>query len=684
MERATVRTKALKNAPSFLRDAKRTGTKVKAAGVVNSLNKINFQDGQVFVKLRHMWSNSFITVTAKPGPRDGGGIQLSWYEAEGAVVQDISSYEYFGLFYTDGLKMVWVRAELVSMNSGGIKLAAPDGGDEVSERNCRRFKCIEISAKLSQGTVCLQGTMQDYSGPAFAVEIPRDQIDAVRKINIDMPVNIILTNSKEILFDATCRIVRGSAPDLKTTLVLAPLSTNIKKFKPKHSRSIRQKLHPQPSIEFSHAFLDKKISLKAIDISGAGVSVEEDSVNALLVPGMVIPEMSINFANSFKIQCRSQVLHSKFTGNYDTVKVGLVFTDMNCEDQMQLASILYQTRNERSFIGTSVDLDELWDFFFETGFIYPKKYISIEERKEKFKALYERLYNGCPTIARHLIYRDKGIIYGHLSMFRYYQRTWLFHHHAAIKSSQHKAGLVVLDHLLQHVNDVHHLADASMKYIACYFRPNNRFANRVFGGGLRSLQDPRKGSLDEFAYFHHDDSKAQELPSDWILARSIREDFKRLKSFYDEISGGLMVDALDLGKETLYGEEINSSYREHGLERERKFYSLKNDAGHLVAVFILNFSDAGLNMSSLTDCIQVMVIDHEKVGSDKIKSALDILSDNFEGKAPVLLFPKKYADDHALAYENVYILGLLDLNCISKFLSFLTGLTKPSLRLAKK
>ncbi|MCK4837192.1 MAG: hypothetical protein KAS94_00230 [Desulfobulbaceae bacterium] len=666
------------------RGAERTGRHVKAGGVINSLNRINFHGGHVFVRLRHIWNNSFKTVAAKPEPGEGAGIQLSWDEAGRALSKDIYLYEYCGVFYTDGLKMVWVKAGLISMDTCGVALAAPEGGDEVNERQHRRYLCLEIATRLAQGLISLRGVMKDYSAAAFAIVVAADQRAVVREINVDMPVNIVLGDGDEVLLAATCRIVRTLTTDKEITMVLAPVATNISRFKPKKYRGIRQNLTPQPSIEFNHPFSGKKISLKAVDISGSGISVEEASTDSLLMAGMIIPAMAITFAKSFQIQCRTQVLYNRCPGEGKSVQAGLVFTDMDGENQLQLASILFQAKNDRSYVGTDVNQDDLWNFFFETGFIYPNKYKDIEAQKGKFRALYSRLYNGCPDIARHIVYRDKGVINGHVSMFRYYQKTWILHHHAAIRSSQHKAGLVVMDHILQHINEVHHLADAAMDYIACYFRPNNRFANRAFGGALRSLQDPRKSSLDEFAYFHHGDSGMRELPNDWDLAQSCREDFVRVKSYYDKISGGLMLDSLDLGEVPLAEGEINSIYRSHGLKRERKFYSLKNQHGRLTAMFILNFSDAGLNMSSLTNCIQIVVIDEEKVGSDKIKSGLDILGAHYGGEAPVLLFPRRYADDNDLAYENIYTLGVLSLNYISKFLDFMTGLTKSPLRLAKK
>lgn len=685
MELATVKTVSLRETTSPQRNPEIIGNIVKPAGVVNSLNRINFQGDHVFVKLRHLWRNSFITVTAKPEAGDGEEIRLSWEETKRAVAQDISSYEYFGLFYKDGAKMVWVRARLMAMTTEGIKLAAPDGGEEVNERNSRRFKCLEIPAKITQGTIRLQGKMHDYGGQAFAIKISENRIDAVRKINSAIPINIVIGSGEAVLFVAKCRIVRSAIFASEAVLVLAPISTNIKKFTAKQYRSVRQSILPQPSIEFNHPFLDKKVSLKAIDISGSGVSVEEAPGNCLMMPGMVIPEMAINFANSFKIPCKAQVLYNRYVDSSDLIQTGLVFTEMNCENQIQLAAILYRAKNERSYVGTDVDQNELWNFFFETGFIYPRKYKAIAAQKEKIKALYNLLYRGRPDLARHITYRDKAIIYGHVSMFRYYRRTWLLHHHAAIKSSHHKAGLVVMDHILQHINEVHHFPDAAMKYIACYFRPNNRFANRVFGGASKFLQDSRKSSLDEFAYFHLDGRAPLALPHDWDLTQSSPEDFEELKSFYNEISGGLMLEALDLVTNGGQAEEeINSSYRAQDLKRERKFYSLKTATGRLAALFILNFSDVGLNMSSLTNCIQVIVVDRGGGDSDKIANALSLLGEQLEDKAPVLFFPRIYADKNALVYENIYTLGILDLSYISQFMGFMESLTKSPLRLAKK
>jgi len=47
-------------------------------------------------------------------------------------------------------------------------------------------------------------------------------------------------------------------------------------------------------------------------------------------------------------------------------------------------------------------MDALWDFFFESGFIYPSKYEFIQKNKSNY-VNFLILLNGCPFFFRNLI-----------------------------------------------------------------------------------------------------------------------------------------------------------------------------------------------------------------------------------------------------------------------------------------
>ncbi len=659
------------------------GVMIKREQIINALNRINFHNGRVFVTLKHQRFNSFINVAAQPQPCRDEFLELLWSSQAEEEEGQLNNYKYLEFFYTDGLKQVRVAAELLEVGQKGLFLRLPETGIDSNHRQCRRFGCYEaIRAQVVQSGLALQGWLADFNGYAFAVNLGGVDPEDLRLLNPESPVNVLLREGEDVLLAETCRIIRLDRDHQGETLVLAPQSSQISRFKSKEMRSVRQHLHPQPSIEFNHPLFPRRVSLRAVDISGSGLAVEEEPAHSLLMPGMVIPKAAISFSQNFKIDCRVQVLFNRLDEEKKTLKCGLVFLDMDFSGQMQLSSMLYQTQNEHSYLGTVVDLDELWNFFFDTGFIYPAKYSSIQEQRENFKKLYSRLYNESSEISRHIVYQDRGMILGHVSMFRYYDQTWILQHHAAVKSNHHKAGLVVMDHILRHINEVHQLSSNRMRYIACYFRPSNRFAAKVFGGSVRALDNPRHCSLDEFAYFHHHGCGGS-LPPDWRLEESVVDDLYTLEYFYREMSGGLLLEALDLYPGAWDREAaINEDYRRLVLRRDRRFFSLRRPEGGLVALLVVNISDIGLNLSDLTNGVQVMVIDDREFSAQLLYAALHKLAGCFERPDfSVLLFPLSCAVAKKIPYDKVYQLGILDLNHISEYLKFIESLMGSSLRL---
>jgi len=663
------------------------GGKVRQEKVINALNRINFQDGDVFINLRHRGHGAVLLRQARPLPCKDKTVEFVWDDQKEKPLADLSSYEYQDFFYTDGLRKTLIDAPLKSIGHLGLTLELPEFGYEVSTRRVRRVNCRDITVRISQSDLNLTGALKDFNAVGFAVIPDRDSLSELERLNLEKPVSIVLKRDGLVVFSETCLLIRYDPDDERQVMVFAPQMSHLQRFKPKEYRSIRQALIPQPNIVFDHPLVPKRISLRALDISGSGLAVEEEADNNMLMPGMIIQDASINFANNFQLQCKAQVLFNLPKEADHSVKCGLVFLDMNVKSQVQLSSILSQAKNEFSYVGTCVDLDALWEFFFETGFIYPQKYLSIQEHREKFKELYSCLYNNNPDIARHIIYQDKGVIYGHVSMFRFYSKTWLLHHHAAIRSSQHKAGLVVMDHILQHINEVHNISSTNMKYIACYFQPKNRFADRAFGGAARHLDDPRKCSLDDFAYFHfHPVKEVVKLPSEWNLAESTLNDMMVLKSFYKAVSGGLMLEGLDLTWPAMSGESsVNRDYEKIGFKRERRFFSLRNKGGVVLAIFVVNISDVGLNMSDLTNCVQAIVIEDNQMRPGYVETILEHLRCFYgNNEVPVLLFPCSYADEKSISYDKVYKLTVLDLSNISPYLEFMGRLIRPAKKKSDK
>jgi hypothetical protein len=254
----------------------------------------------------------------------------------------------------------------------------------------------------------------------------------------------------------------------------------------------------------------------------------------------------------------------------------------------------------------------------------------------------------------------------------------MIHHHAARKSALNKAGLVVLDQIGRMINDSHRLYSLHMEYMLCYYRPDNKFPNRVFGGAARNIDDPKGCSLDTFAYqqFNQPQRSTSELPADWQITDTRHEDLQELAGFYEYTSGGLMLEALDLKPEKIDCQDLSREYARIGLTRKRQLLSLKHN-NQLKAVFLVNQSDVGLNLSDITNCVKAFVTDSQALRPDIFQAAIAKIAGLTEKKDfPTLIYPAVYADENDIAYEKTYRLWVCSLQYSDAYFRYLKRLVR--------
>ena len=654
------------------------GKEIRKKHLINKLNYINFQDGTVLVNFKHFKYDHTVSHRAKPQPCLGEELKCLWIDTD-KIGRQLSSYKFQEVVIPNGKKIILVKSNEINIDDTGIRLVLPDTCREISPRKMRRHSCKGIKVQLIQNSASFYGVLIDFSTASFRVQITADPPQTFQWIDPDIPVDLIFSDDDGILYSGECRILKQTGGHKTRSYVLEPARYQVQRFKPKEFRSIRQKLVPSPSIIFKHPFTEKMANLKVVDLSGSGFSVEEDRRNAVLLPGMIIPELELNFASNFSVKCKTQAVYRQLMGeekNSDWVKCGMAILDISIEDHGRLSALLHQAKDDHSYICNRVNMDDLWGFFFESGFIYPNKYVFLEANKEKIKAVYKKLYTQNQKIARHFIYQDKDRILGHMAMVRFYKNSWLIHHHAADRSDLHKAGVSVLDQIGRFVNESHRLSSNQMNYVFCYFRPENKFPNRVFGGVFENIKDPKGCSLDTFAYFHCRKTLNDEprLERPWDLMEAQPEDFFELKNFYEFSSGGLMLDAMELDQDSVGIEKLSKVYQQLGFIREKYVFSLKRN-GKLKAVLMVNISDIGLNLADLTSSIKIVVVDSNELSKDILYLALSELSKKYEqDEIPVLLYPVDYAENSYIPYEKLYNLWALNLQYLDHYFRYLNRL----------
>jgi len=647
--------------------------RIERIDLLNRLNHIHFQNGTILLVLEHARRGYQLSLKATPQPASSERIDCRWAE-QSPLPANLGDYRLKQVQLADGPQLIAFVPERPSLSDLSASFLLPEAADEIGVRQLQRHRSAGVSVQLCQHGTVFSGELVDFNATSLRVEIA-PPADSTHWLDPEATVHLLITSERSALFAGECRVLRQPALGDDGYCVLQPANSRLRRFPPRQFRSTRQQLCPAPDIIFRHPLSERVCHLPVVDLSGSGFAVEEEEDRAVLVPGLVLPELEISLANSCRLTCSAQVVYRQSkepVGETGRVKCGLAILDMSLHDQGRLLGLLQQAQDSRATLGARIDLEELWKFFFDSGFLYPEKYLALLANKEKFKETYRKFYSQDLGIARHFIYQEGGRILGHIAMLRFYDRSWLIHHHAASRQSGKKAGLKVLGQISRYVNELHHLPAAHLNYVFCYFRPENRFPNRLFGGAARHIDDPDGCVLYPFAYLSPRKTAQDtwELPAAWQLTKAGDDDLRELRLFLAGADGAMLIDAFDLKPGPSASAGICQEYEKVGCRRDKQLFALKHN-GTLQAVVLVDTADLGLNLSELTNAIKVLVLDPEGLPRDILQAAIAQLGILFDESEPaVLIYPQSYADSLGIDHDKTYNLWILNLRYLDRYFQY--------------
>ncbi len=648
-----------------LEKARTLGTR----SVINALNHIHFSDGHVYVLLTHSAYGENVLLKSRPEPCTAACLTCRWADDQISSL-DLEDFQFSYLLIDDQRSLIAVPGVVTEINRESFSIDIPDKNYVVGERQSRRYPGGGVRVQLGQKGFQATGKLVDFNAKGLKLRVKPESFSSFRWLNQEEEAMIHLRHEQTTIYSGPCRLIRENGGPSEKEIVVLPVDERIKRFEKKHPRNPRQKLIPSPCIVFHHPLLCKKVQMDIQDISTSGFSVYEDPQERMLMPGLLIPELTINLGGVLKINCVAQVIYCLPEGK-EGIRCGIAILDMSISAYNQLTHILTSAMDPHASISNDVDMDGLWEFFFQAGFIYPKKYGLIQGQREAFKETYLRLYEGRPEIASHFTYQKNGRIYSHISMVRAYERAWLVHHHAGLSIDKRRTGLTVLKQMMHYLNDMHRLPSAQMDYVMCYYRPENEFPNRIFGGFAAELNEPRACSLDLFAYLPYTRlSLVNNLPDGWSVGEASKMALWEFACSYAHTSGGLLVDAFSLGSKGEGHESMENAYAQAGLIRELKVYSLC-ERGKLCALLIVNRSNLGFNLSELLNSITVLVTDAERLPWNVLSVAIAQLTAEYQlPRVPVLFYPKSYVESRGIPCEKNYQLWILNVQYGNDYMDY--------------
>jgi hypothetical protein len=633
------------------------------------LNFIHFKDGTVSLVFKSPECPNDFVLHARPQPCHGDLLNCRLPE-DTASELDSSQVKFDKLVVEDGTSIILVAALLTRFEGNSITLRLPNSSQVLQRRKSRRYPAEGVFVKLIQYDFAASGMLRDFCSDAFRIEVkPKDSHPSIH-FEQEAPVFAILHRDKQVFFTGVCRCVRQEHTTEGMQLVLISEEDKISRFKRSRIRNPRIRLELPPRASFDHPFFKKRIQLEVADISTAGFSVSESSEEGVLMPGMIIPDLTINYAGALKLRCSAQVIH-RSEADAGLVRSGVSILDMSLEDYSRLAHILTNAMDPHLHVSGEIDQESLWEFFFSSGFIYPKKYSVLQSEKEGCKETCRRLYQENHEIAKHFTYERNGRIFGHISMVRAYDQAWVIHHHASQTVNGKRNGFGVLKALMLFLNDMRRFPSAKMKYAMCYYRPENRFPTAVFGEFAAAIGNPGVCSVDRFSYHAYPRvPMSTNMPGEWLIQECNEKDISQIVDWYKARSGGLMFDAMGLCQKSRSVESVERLYERIGFLRRIKVFSLKKQ-GRLVAGFIVNQADPGLNLSQLFSSVTLLVIDTEGFPWPLLSSFLTSLMGQHDVHGiPVLIYPSDSAKGKILSLEKAYEMWILSAQYGEEYLDF--------------
>ncbi|HHO48702.1 MAG TPA: hypothetical protein ENN06_09685, partial [Desulfobacteraceae bacterium] len=206
--------------------------KIPLSCLINSLNRINFKNGDILFKFKHKKYNNFLTLNAKPQTCNKTTLECLWSEPFRMGTR-LKFYELEYFSFTDGLSQIQVHARLIDYNDQVLIVELPECSYEIKLRAVKRHPCTEVSAQISQDGGVITGSLINFCAESFAVECCTASTEVNFAMNQAAPAHVVLIRNKEFLFSGKCTIVRQEKHPNTSILVFKPEKDNIRRMKSK-------------------------------------------------------------------------------------------------------------------------------------------------------------------------------------------------------------------------------------------------------------------------------------------------------------------------------------------------------------------------------------------------------------------------------------------------------------------
>ncbi len=340
---------------------------------------------------------------------------------------------------------------------------------------------------------------------------------------------------------------------------------------------------------------------RVLDVSAFGVSFALENPSDILPVGTHLAHITIcNLDNvSFTFNGIVKHIEDDILDGKNFLRCGVSFEQFDESDRLQLIDHILKKRSPLIDPTSVLLFDELWSFFQDSGFLYPKKKETLAPVAKEIRHSVSTLLNSPNSLFKTLVVRKRDHIDAHLSLLRVYSSTWICQHMAAARSNK----LSLFSARDVNLSGIDFLNLVEVQWLKAYFRPSNSWADRVFGSFARIAGRSSLSSYRELEYLSCNlsaESKHTNHPNGITVRGFQSADQTLVESYF--LHSGLTTELYsdDLRDDKLRLDDLSAMYSQLGLTRRREILVVEQN-GHPSGFALLEISSFGLNLSELTN-----------------------------------------------------------------------------------
>ena len=284
-------------------------------------------------------------------------------------------------------------------------------------------------------------------------------------------------------------------------------------------------------------------------------------------------------------------------------------------------------------------VDALFEKYAEIGFLYPEKLSLLKPFLNKIKANWKILKES-PEELLWILSIQNGNQENFASVSGIKQSNYgLLAQHLVSDGNPFLTLKVMLD---AQFRAEHLCSEDEVRSTQNWFRPNNRYAYRIFSSMYKKLGN-EKAFIKQYEYLHLDVADIMPYSNQNYRIEEVTGYDIELIEFVKEQYSNVFVKAEELDQQDILLNTLNNKYEKYGLKRYRRICKVINqETNQIKACIIANRSPIGLNFSFLEN--RCYYITDNTVKEPELFAMLSVMNnyaakvyDDFElGKVPIV------------------------------------------------